>query len=105
MQGFSYFWETNKIIMENFKGTPGPWHPINIAGWWHIHKEPFYDATDILDEDETPLGVAKRNATLAAAAPDLLETLQYLEKWVVDMPANQFVLEKIKAAIDKALKI
>lgn len=59
--------------MEN-KHTPAPWYPIDIAGWQHIHSEPFYEATDLLNQEECEN--AQANIKVACAAPDLLDALQ-----------------------------
>ena len=45
------------------------------------------------------------NSNLIAAAPEMLEALEYAREWIDGMPASQYVLEKIDIAIAKAYGI
>ena len=61
--------------MKETKHTPGPWYPVEFAGFHVIKTEPYYDAgDDLLDVEESPN--AEANAKLIAAAPELLECLK-----------------------------
>lgn len=56
--------------------TPGPWRLVHSVGGW----------TDLLAQDDSLVcrfddrGPSKANALLIAAAPDLLEALEQIEK-------------------------
>lgn len=83
------------------KFTPGPWtiEKGQFRGAWigNIEKENYSALACGLTED-----IAESNANLISAAPELLETLEYVRDWIDGMPANQYVLEKIDIAINKA---
>ena len=51
------------------------WYPVEYAGQWTIQNEPYYDAEDILNSENVGEDQAKKNAILAASAPDLLKAL------------------------------
>jgi hypothetical protein len=53
--------------------TKAPWFAVEFAGFWQIQDGPYYENTNILDEDKSP--DAKANAKLAAMAPELLAAL------------------------------
>ena len=55
------------------KHTSGPWFAVEYSGYHNLHDSDQYGATNILDEDEC--AKASYNAKLAAAAPELLEAL------------------------------
>jgi hypothetical protein len=58
------------------KHTPGPWYPTEYAGYWELNDGPYYENAQLLNAEDYPN--AEANATLAAAAPELLEALQML---------------------------
>ncbi len=53
--------------------TPGPWYPIDFAGYWAIQNGPYYEDVDLLDVESS--ANAEANANLAAAAPEVTDTL------------------------------
>ena len=62
------------------KHTPGPWFAVDYAGSFCIQSGPTYEDKDLLSYDSfsgqkycVSIDTAEANATLAAAAPDLLE--------------------------------
>ncbi len=89
------------------KHTPGPWYPIDFAGYQVIKTEPYYDSgIDILNLDECD--VANANARVIAAAPDLLEACEEAVS-TIDMlmgddihPSASMSLNRIIKAIRKA---
>src|SRR5262249_39013946 len=69
--------------------TPGPWevglysefrdrYSINAQQWTALA-----DVVVRLDGESTPTGEGEANARLIAAAPDLLASLQELERWFI----------------------
>lgn len=60
-------------VKYQFKGTPGPWHPIDYAGHINIQTAPFYGELDLLDADNVGHEIMTANGHLACAAPELLE--------------------------------
>lgn len=86
-----------------FKGTPGPWHVVEHAGYHMIKNEPYYEGLNLLDEEDVE-GDAIKNATLAAAAPDLLQACQSILEYlkVHGMNGSHYV-EQLETAIKKAL--
>lgn len=60
------------------KHTPGPWFPVQYAGFWHIQTEDYYTDSDVLNEDH--FNEAEYNAKLCASAPDLLAENQKLKQ-------------------------
>lgn len=97
--------------MSEVKFTPGPWYPVEFAGYWYLQKQPFYDADNVLDAEVCP--EAKANANLAAASPEMYEALKDILSlqeedpgtpgrwWTKVVPTNE-QLNKIKAALSKA---
>lgn len=85
--------------MEEFKGTPGPWHYDDELGGVYSKGGQFVcDVTD------------KNNAKLIAEAPELLEALRQLRDYVEDVCAvsssdcdKEHPLMLATAAINKAL--
>lgn len=70
--------------------TPGPWHiaggPSPIDGAWGVSCEmgnhPIVaDVFAWNDADEIDAAATKANAHLIAAAPDMLEVLEFINKW------------------------
>lgn len=59
------------------KHTPGPWFAVEYSGYWALQGEDFYNEHDDLLDDEK-CNEAKANATLASAAPELLEAIEAL---------------------------
>lgn len=79
------------------KHTPGPWYPVEYAGFWHIQKADFYTEADVLNEDH--YREAEANAKLCASAPDLLSENQKLKQTNRELLE---ALERIGKAIDNA---
>lgn len=88
--------------------TPGPWKKARNSSFWEV-VTPFQD--QLIDEaNEFSPSVAyawgsteeeaEANASLIAAAPDLLEACQAADWNNLDLP--EFVREKLSAAISKA---
>lgn len=98
-----------------FKGTPGPWHPVNYAGYIIIQKEPYYEDedSDLLREDHCDKAIY--NGQLAATAPELLEACQKARSIFLELTGQGKYPEMclainggeglgfLKKAIDKAL--
>lgn len=80
------------------KHTPGPWFPIEYAGFWDLAQNPNYSDYSLLNEDNYG-EEAQANAKLAAAAPDLLEALIEIIR-ISDRKHNAW--DKGKEAIKKA---
>ena len=84
------------------KTTPGPWFPINYAGFWMIQSGKYYGDVDVMDAEKVGAETAEANARLAAAAPDLKAELTRLRqqpaegmRWTdirIPPPVNSFVL-------------
>ena len=78
--------------------TPGPWHIMEGTDWVIISPEVSVAAV------YTPRGdreVRQANAHLIAAAPDLLEALEYvLSKNTIDM--DDAMIDVVTAALAKA---
>ena len=85
------------------KHTPGPWEmrgPCEIKGNYSvIHNGPLFYVGDAGEP-----GDGEANARLAAAAPELLETLRELEQAVTDegVRGMNTLLSKARAIIAKA---
>ena len=80
--------------MKKFKGRGGPWHyDDELSG---VYSESCRFVCDVTDKD---------NGTLIAAAPELLEALQFtihdLGHWLSTQKPE--LKEKIESAINKAL--
>jgi hypothetical protein len=87
--------------MENLKHTPGPWFPINYAGFWDIQTKDEYSETSVLQDDH--YNNAEVNAKLCAAAPELLKVLQdVVEDWKNGPRCPYSIFEAAQAAIKKA---
>ena len=65
--------------MEEFKGTHGPWHYQKDADvYTHIVRPDSHPGRIILYGSQSSTEENKANLVLAASAPDLLSSLQYL---------------------------
>lgn len=91
--------------MEEFRGTPGPWHGKDVA----ICRQ---DSAGlqlgfIMTGSESRAAEGLANAYLIAAAPELLEALQVSVSVIKNMAdpsqSKTFALELANAAIAKAL--
>ena len=66
------------------KHTPGPWHCGNRDNWWRIYDENGVYIAAAKDPSPAPnhkadgFDIEEANARLIAAAPELLEALEYL---------------------------
>lgn len=105
-----------------FKGTQGVWHAVEIAGFWEVKDEPYYEGRDLLcfdnryDEGPVTAEEAKNNAYLMAASPDLLQAcigmMGLVDLWLPESvkpehegeaQALMSAHDKMKQAIHKAL--
>ena len=96
--------------------TPGPWNNIvgNGAGdFWHVHQKDegidggYFCRIDAMNRNEEARAIARANARLITAAPDLLRELQACAEYIAmqwgDDPENAPVLlANANAAIAKA---
>jgi hypothetical protein len=86
------------------KHTPGPWHVHgDTAGDYQVNA--CFTRIARIDGQKVPSLQELANATLMAAAPDLLVALKEAEAWLNNMPLghrSNTVLPKIQAAIAKA---
>lgn len=63
--------------MSNFKGTKGPWFPVDYAGRFIIQTEDSYsDSDDVFESDDFSYEEVKANSKLASKAPEMLEILE-----------------------------
>lgn len=89
--------------MKEFKGTPGPWRVNTIGEHWNnpalVHLEVTY-GTD--GECVCDTVYRREDADLIAAAPELLEALETLVVFTTPTKRNAAVLNKARAAINKA---
>lgn len=97
-------------MMSKFKGTKGPWVsgeyqqgagcPVTVSGCligWMSYG-PIYPAEPFAKN------MCEANANLIAAAPDLLEALQYIvDPLINDLPIHSMAYKQAVAAIAKAL--
>lgn len=100
------YWIDEGYVMSGFKGTPGPW--ANVGGWVDAENPrriTICKMGQIIKE--TTEQVQDANASLIAAAPELLEAL--LD--VLNLQTRGFVVlgekvsTKAKSAINKALGV
>lgn len=89
------------------KHTPGPWHYSNYAATFMLQDGPYYEDNLILSYDESFSSIneetAKANAKLAAAAPELLESLvKILQNFKSCIAGGNGELETDKEDIAKA---
>lgn len=97
--------------------TPGPWFPVEYAGYFHLQDEKYYDTgVDLLNADNMDYEAAKANATLAAAAPEMLEVITQLLSeneehpqvpgnwWSRQAPSTELLI-KAKSVIAKATQL
>jgi len=88
------------------KHTPGPWYPVEYAGYFDVQNGPLYSDTSVsnIEYDEN----AEANAKLMAAAPDLLDALiearDFINSLVIEFPNDYEILTKIDAAINKSIE-
>ena len=84
----------------NTKHTPGPWKYITWHGQHGVHDAMDNDVCETFGED------AEANARLIAAAPELLEALEYLLSQFgrLDHLTDYSAGDKARAAIAKATK-
>lgn len=90
------------------KHTSGPWYYSNYAGTFMLQDGPYYEDNLILSYDEAfsniDMETAEANAKLAAAAPELLDALEYAVKAmkIVTSSAIKPFIERAESAIKKA---
>lgn len=92
--------------MKDFKGTPGPWEVEDNGHFYDINagRTTVGDTCSSIswfDNDVHRGPVAKANARLIAAAPELLEALQMIMTGDFYMPKES--ADAARAAINKAL--
>ena len=93
--------------MREAKQTPGPWEYLN--GWlYHRGVSPTgagYSET-VLKIDDPAWKPSKADAALVAAAPELLATLEAVERLLTGVEATDYPvadeLAQVRAAISKA---
>jgi len=61
------------------------WHPVEMAGIWLLLNKPFYEGKDVLNADHVGQENARRNAELAAKAPQMLEELMEIMRDIEDI--------------------
>ena len=87
--------------MKEFKGTPGPWSAFD----YEIFGGDGNHIIDMTYSCRTDVSVDKANTQLIAAAPELLEALQFtihdVGHWLSTQKTE--LKEKIESAINKAL--
>lgn len=89
----------------SFKGSKGPWHAVNYAGWINIQRSPYYGSKNLLDESKNPN--AEHDAALMRAAPDLLKAAEsaILELQIIPCKCNAKVIRQLEKAVNKALNL
>jgi hypothetical protein len=88
--------------MSEEKHTPGPWKHEghgDITGTENGRK---YDVACVYLR--IPAGRQEANASLIAAAPDLLDALEFVMNRLVDKHEDDIAAQKARAAIAKATK-
>ena len=100
--------------MADVKHTPGPWAVDSDGSGWYIEATPerghslaFIASPEFQEEPDTSASEAEANARLIAAAPDLLEALQWLVDILPDPDLDNDELQRTwtrraRAAIAKA---
>ena len=100
--------------MADVKHTPGPWTVTADGAGWYIEATPerghslaFIASPEFQEEPDTSASEAEANASLIAAAPDLLEALQWLVDILPDPDLDNDELQRTwtrraRAAIAKA---
>lgn len=89
--------------MKEFKGTKGPWHAVDYAGYISIQDGETYADNDILNVDNVTPDEHYYNGKLCAAAPELLEALQQIVGMIKDLDIIEIGTDSAEAAISKAL--
>jgi hypothetical protein len=65
--------------MSEFKGTKGPWYPVEYAGRIVIQTLDYYShCHDILNMDDFTENQVNANAKLISKAPEMLEMLKLI---------------------------
>lgn len=95
--------------MSDFKGTPGPWEVESNAYYFSIESQgggigDVCMSGHVFDGGDCLGSTSKANASLIAAAPELLEALQEALPWVNNGLARG-AHAKAVAAINKALRL
>ena len=91
--------------MGQFKGTPGPWtgKDVGICKQDDVGLQLGF----IMSFNDERITECAANARLIAAAPELLEALQFCEEFMSLLPSTGFDglarIEAARAAINKAL--
>ena len=82
------------------KHTPGPWQwTQHFDPTISIYKDGFGQIARLYDSSA---GTGKANARLIAAAPDLLDALEFVMNRLVDKHEDDIAAQKARAAIAKA---
>jgi hypothetical protein len=75
--------------------TPGPWFYIKDGCWWNIVD---VGGEDIVGENGILGGeIGDANANLIAAAPDMLETLKYVRRFISAYDCDAEFVESVIA--------
>lgn len=86
-----------------FKGSKEI-YAVEYAGFIRMNDSPYYEGKDCLDVEEVGEDVARANASLFEAAPELLKALQAVKRWYDSGESRDtFVINKTNKAIEKAL--
>ena len=86
--------------MSEAKHTPGPWQwTQHFDPTRSIYKDGFGQIARLYDSSA---GTGKANARLIAAAPDLLDALEFVMNRLVDKHEDDIAAQKARAAIAKA---
>jgi len=91
------------------KHTPSPWFAVDYAGSFCIQNGEMYEDKDVLSYDSIcgkdfsfPIEVAKANAKLAAAAPELLDACEKALSFLKAIEVRGDCIKSIESAIRKA---
>lgn len=90
--------------MSKFKGTPGPWL-LSDKTVYALNEDGYNRFSALVQDAHTDDQELRANAILIAAAPDILDALQYALETLKDCDMDLFhnVIEVGDAAIAKAL--
>lgn len=86
-----------------FKGTPGPWYPVEFAGYHRLQDGDFYESNDILNEDTCSR--AKFNIRLASKSPEMLEMLKECLKCFEALNTDSIMCDKIKQLLKQTTEL